>query len=362
MISAADHEFMARALQLARRGLYTTTPNPRVGCVIVKDGMVVGEGWHERAGGAHAEIVALQATGERARSATLYVTLEPCHHCGRTPPCDEAVVAAGVKRVVVAMQDPDPRTAGQGIEHLRRAGIDVEIGVIETEARELNIGFVSRLTRGRPWVRVKIAASLDGKTTLNNGNNRWITGDAARRDGHRWRARACAILTGIGTVRADDPWLNVRGVETPRQPLRIIVDSKLATPPQARILEGGALIACTTENQAKSAQLRSRGAEILILPEQADRVDLSALLKELAKRGINELHVEAGAALNGALLQTGLVDELLIYFAPCLLGAEAHGMFALPQLNNLGARHNLKLHDLRMVGSDLRILAKLEQR
>ncbi len=354
---------MARALQLARRGLYTTTPNPRVGCVIVKDGAVIGEGWHERAGGPHAEIAALQAAGASAKSATLYVTLEPCHHHGRTPPCDGAVIAAGVKRVVVAMRDPDPRTAGQGIEHLRQAGIEVETGVIEEEARELNSGFTSRLTRGRPWVRVKLAASLDGKTALNNGNSHWITGKAARCDGHHWRARACAVLTGIGTVRADDPWLTVREVATNRQPLRIVVDSQLAISPAARMLEnGGVLVVCANEDITKAAQLRGKGAEVIALPNSQGKVDLSALLNELARREINELHVEAGATLSGALLQAGLVDELLLYFAPCVLGTGARGMFELPPLNNLGARHNLKIGDVRAIGGDLRILARLEQR
>ena len=364
MISAADHEFMARALQLAARGLYTATPNPRVGCVIVKDGAVVGEGWHQRAGDLHAEIIALRAAGDSAHGATLYVTLEPCHHHGRTPPCDEAVVASGIKRVVIAMQDLDPRTAGQGIEHLRQAGIEVKTGVLESEARELNVGFVSRLTRGRPWVRVKLAASLDGKTALSNGNSRcWITGGAARRDGHHWRARACAVLTGSGTVRADDPWLNVREVETTRQPLRVVADSQLAMTPTARILEGGGvLVVCADENGVKARQLRGKGAEVIALPDSQGKVDLSALLRELARREINELHVEAGARLSGALLAAGLADELLLYFAPCVLGEGARGMFELPPLNDLGARHNLKIREIRMVGNDLRMLARPEQR
>jgi diaminohydroxyphosphoribosylaminopyrimidine deaminase/5-amino-6-(5-phosphoribosylamino)uracil reductase len=362
MISAADHKFMARALRLARRGLYTTTPNPRVGCVIVKDGAVVGEGWHERAGGPHAEVTALAAAGSRARGATLYVTLEPCHHHGRTPPCDETVIAAGIKRVVMAMQDPDPRTAGQGIERLRQTGIEVETGIIEDEARELNIGFISRLSRGRPWVRVKLAASLDGKTALANGASRWITGNAARCDGHHWRARACAVLTGIGTVRADDPWLTVREVATIRQPLRVVVDSRLAISPAARILEGGGvLVVCASEDSAKASQLRGKGAEVIALPNPQGSVDLRALLSELARREINELHVEAGAGLSGALLGINGVDELLLYFAPCVLGEGARGMFDLPPLNTLGARHNLKISDVRAVGGDLRILARLEQ-
>src|SRR3954467_2968628 len=261
MSSAGDNEFMARALTLAERGLYTATPNPRVGCVIVRDGNVIGEGWHERAGGPHAEVVALQAAASGARGATAYVTLEPCHHHGRTPPCDEALLAAGVDRVVVAMQDPDPRTAGQGIARLKQAGVPVTTGIKEDAARALNRGFVSRVTRGRPWTRLKIAPSLDGKTALLNGKSQWITGEAARKDGHHWRARACAVLTGIGTVRDDDPQLTVRAVKTPRQPLRIVIDSRLELPLTARLLEGGGvLIACAAMDEAKAAQLKEKGA------------------------------------------------------------------------------------------------------
>ena len=363
MINAADHEFMARALQLAARGLYTTTPNPRVGCVIVRDGVVVGEGWHERAGAAHAEVSALQAAGDRARGATAYVSLEPCHHQGRTPPCDEALVAAGVKRVIAAMRDPDPRTAGQGMERIKRAGIEVATGMLENEARELNIGFVSRATRGLPWTRMKIAASLDGKTALANGKSQWITGEAARRDGHHWRARACAVLTGIGTVRDDDPQLTVRAVSTPRQPLRVVVDSRLETPLTARILAGGGvLIACAVDDKTKIGQLRDQGAEVIVMPNAAGKVELPALLRELGRREINELHVEAGYKLNGSLLNEGCVDELLLYLAPCLLGDRARGMADLPELAELGARRTLKISDMRAVGGDLRILARLEQR
>ncbi len=354
---------MARALQLAARGLYTTTPNPRVGCVIVRDGVVVGEGWHERAGAAHAEVSALQAAGDRARGATAYVSLEPCHHQGRTPPCDEALVAAGVKRVIAAMRDPDPRTAGQGMERIKRAGIEVATGMLENEARELNIGFVSRATRGRPWTRMKIAASLDGKTALANGKSQWITGEAARRDGHHWRARACAVLTGIGTVRDDDPQLTVRAVSTPRQPLRVVVDSRLETPLTARILAGGGvLIACAVDDKTKIGQLRDQGAEVIVMPNAAGKVELPALLRELGRREINELHVEAGYKLNGSLLNEGCVDELLLYLAPCLLGDRARGMADLPELAELGARRTLKISDARAVGGDLRILARLEQR
>ena len=358
MFSAADHAFMARALRLARKGLFTTTPNPRVGCVLVRDGAVVGEGWHARAGEAHAEIHALNAAGTGARGATAYVTLEPCSHHGRTPPCADALIAAGVARVVAAMRDPNPQVAGNGLGQLRAAGIDAADGLMEMEARELNIGFVSRMTRGRPWVRLKVAASLDGKTALNNGRSQWITGPEARRDGHAWRARACAILTGAGTVRDDDPRLNVRDVETSRQPLRVVVDSHLETPLRARLLEGGnALVAAAVEDAAKIADLRAAGAEVIVLPNPQGKVDLPRLLQALAGRGVNELHVEAGHKLNGSLLREGLVDELLIYFAPTLLGS-GREMFPLPELTDLSGRHDLRIVDLRRVGADIRILAR----
>ena len=355
-----DNDYMTRALALAARGLWTTTPNPRVGCVIVRDGEVVGEGWHARAGGPHAEVVALQAAGERARGATAYVTLEPCHHHGRTPPCDEALIAAGLHRVVAAMQDPDPRTAGQGLARLRAAGILTDCGVGEDTARELNIGFISRVTRGRPWVRVKIAASLDGRTALNNGASQWITGAAARLDGHQWRARACALLTGIGTVTSDDPQLNVREVPTTRQPLRVIIDSRLETPPTAKILAGGgSLLFCARDDATKSAALREAGAEIFVLPNAAGKVELLALLQELGRRGINELHVEAGHKLNGSLIREGCVDELLLYLAPCLLGDRAQGMADLDELTTLQARRALRIHETRMIDGDLRIIARM---
>jgi diaminohydroxyphosphoribosylaminopyrimidine deaminase/5-amino-6-(5-phosphoribosylamino)uracil reductase len=363
MTNAADYEFMARAMQLAQRGLYTATPNPRVGCVIVRDGTVVGEGWHERAGAPHAEVNALKAAGERARGATAYVSLEPCHHHGRTPPCDEALIAAGIARVVAAMRDPDLRTAGQGMERIKQAGIEVATGVLENEARELNIGFVSRVTRGRPWTRMKIAASLDGRTALANGKSQWITGEAARRDGHHWRARACAVLTGIGTVRDDDPQLTVREVDTPRQPLRVVVDSRLETPLTARILTGGGvLIACAAADEMKIGQMRDQGAEVIVMPNAAGKVELPELLRELGRREINELHVEAGHKLNGSLINEGCVDELLLYLAPCLLGDRARGMADLPELADLEHRRTLKINDMRTVGGDMRILARLEQR
>lgn len=357
---AEDLRHMARALHLAERGLWTTSPNPRVGCVLVRAGDVVGEGWHERAGEPHAEVHALRAAGERARGATAYVTLEPCSHHGRTPPCADALIAAGVARVVVAMQDPNPLVAGQGLARLAAAGIATHCGVLEREARELNIGFVSRMTRGRPWLRLKAAASLDGQTALENGVSQWITGPDARRDGHRWRARACAILTGYGTVRDDDPQLNVREVETPRQPLRVIVDSRLETPPTARIMQGGGpvLIAGAVEDTEKADRLRSTGAEVLTLPNPQGKVSLPDLLVELGRRGINEVHAEAGFKLNGSLVREGLVDEFLLYLAPCLMGDRAQGLFNLPALTDLRGRVALAWQDVRMVGADLRILAR----
>lgn len=358
--SAVDHGMMARALQLAERALWTTSPNPRVGCVLVRDGEIVGEGWHVRAGEPHAEVHALRAAGERARGATAYVTLEPCSHYGRTPPCAEGLIAAGVTRVVAAMEDPNPLVAGRGLAMLRAAGIETACGLLAEAAQELNIGFVSRMTRGRPWVRLKTAASLDGKTALNNGVSQWITGPDARRDGHRWRARACAILTGIGTVRDDDPRLDVREVETTRQPLRVIVDSRLETPPTARILKGGpVLLAAAVDDAERANVLKAAGAEILLLPNAAGKVELPALLNALAARGINEVHVEAGWKLNGSLLREGLVDELLLYMAPCLIGHHAAGLFNLPELSDLAGKRPLSLRDVRQVGGDIRILARL---
>jgi diaminohydroxyphosphoribosylaminopyrimidine deaminase/5-amino-6-(5-phosphoribosylamino)uracil reductase len=359
MFSPDDRRHMARALELAGRGLYTTTPNPRVGCVLVRDGKTVGEGWHERAGSPHAEVNALAAAGAAAKGATAYVSLEPCSHHGRTPPCAGALAAAGVARVVAAMQDPNPEVAGKGYAALKQSGVTVECGLMEDEARELNIGFVTRMTRGRPWIRMKIAASLDGKTALDNGSSQWITGPAARRDGHAWRARACAVLTGAGTVRDDNPQLTVREVETPRQPLRIVVDSRLETPVSARVLEGGALIAAAVDDNARIRALRSRGVEVLLLPNPSGKVELGALMQELGRREMNEIHVEAGYRLNGSLLREALVDELLIYLAPSLIGDRARGMFDLPALESLSARRTLRVRDVRMIETDIRVIARV---
>jgi diaminohydroxyphosphoribosylaminopyrimidine deaminase/5-amino-6-(5-phosphoribosylamino)uracil reductase len=359
MFSDEDRRHMTRALELAERGLYTTTPNPRVGCVIVRDGAVAGEGWHERAGEAHAEVNALAQAGSKARGATAYVSLEPCAHQGRTGPCTKALIGAGVARVVAALKDPNPRVSGRGLEELKQAGIRVDAGLMEDEARELNIGFVSRMTRARPWVRLKVAASLDGKTALNNGKSQWITGEAARRDGHHWRARACAVMTGGGTVHEDDPQLTVRHVATTRQPLRVVVDSKLETPPSARILEGGgALVFASREDKPKIAALGAKGAEVVVMPNGAGKVELPDMFRELARREINEVHVEAGFRLNGSLVREGCVDELLVYLAPALLGDKAVGMFQLPELTELAARRELEVRDLRQIGNDVRLIAR----
>jgi diaminohydroxyphosphoribosylaminopyrimidine deaminase / 5-amino-6-(5-phosphoribosylamino)uracil reductase len=356
----ADREFMARALALAERGLYTTTPNPRVGCVIVKDGTMVGAGWHERAGERHAEIHALAEAGASAQGATMYVTLEPCSHHGRTPPCADAVIRAGIARVVAAMQDPNPMVAGRGLERLRAKGIEVAHGLMQEEARELNIGFISRMTQGRPWVRMKIAATLDGRTALANGASQWITGEASRRDGHHFRARACALLTGIGTVKDDDPQLNVRYVDSPRQPLKVLVDSRLEVPEGARIFEGGpVLVAAAREDKAKARALRARGAEVLVLPNPQGKVELPALVRELGRRGINEVHVEAGARLNGSLLREGCVDELLLYFAPSLIGDTGQGMFSLPEFTDLAQKIPLSIRDVARIDGDIRVIARL---
>ncbi len=360
MFTTADHGFMEQALELAGRGLNTTTPNPRVGSVVVRDGTVVGTGWHEKAGTPHAEVQALKAAGARSRGATLYVNLEPCSHHGSTPPCVNAIVEAGVERVVAAIQDPNPKVAGAGFAKLRAAGIAVEHGLMEDEARELNIGFLARMTRGRPWVRMKIAASLDGRTALANGKSRWITGETARQDGHRWRARACALLTGFGTVRDDDPQFNVRGVDTPRQPLKIVVDSKFETSPSARLLqEGKTLIVGAVNEENKIAALKATGAEAIIIPNDHGKVELFRLMEELGRRELNELHVEAGTKLNGSLLQAGVVDELLVYLAPSVIGDSGRGMFHLPEITELSRASALKIREVERVGADLRILARI---
>ena len=343
---------MRRALALAEKGLYTATPNPRVGCVLTRGEGIVGVGWHEKTGAPHAEANALAAAGAAAKGATAYVSLEPCNHHGKTPPCAEALIKAGVVRVVAAMRDPNPQAA-KGGDRLAAAGIRFESGLMEEEARELNIGFVSRMTRGRPWVRVKIAATLDGRTALADGRSQWITGAEARKDGHRWRARACAIATGGGTVKADDPSLTVRDVETPRQPLRVVIDSQVETPLQARILQGDRALVF-----AAVAGKTLPNAEIVVMPNASGKVDLAKMLQELARRGVNELHVEGGFKLNGSLVREGCVDEFLIYLNPSLLGGTALGMLDLPGFETLDQRPRLSLRSLDRVGEDLRVLAR----
>ena len=372
MNAAADITFMAYALRLAERGLYTTDPNPRVGCVVVRDGEIVGEGWHCRAGEAHAEVYALRQAGDRARGADVYVTLEPCSHQGRTPPCADALIAAGVARVVSAMQDPNPRVAGEGLARLKRSGIRVETGVLQNEAEGLNPGFIRRMRRGMPWVRCKMAMSLDGRTALANGESRWITGEAARRDVHYWRARSSAVLTGIGTVLADDPALTVRleaplaerqacGAET-RQPLRVVLDTHLRTPATARILKQPGhtwLFSAATADQA--AALRAAGVNVEYAPPLSGGagMDLVAVLQRLAQAGVNELWVEAGPTLSGALLQAGLVDELIIYVAPLLMGDAARALFHMPTFTRLADCLALDISDVRAVGKDWRLRARI---
>ncbi len=357
--SADDHKYMTRALRLAEQGLYTTMPNPRVGCVIVKNRQILGEGAHLKAGEPHAEIHALRQAGEAAKDATLYVTLEPCSHTGRTPPCAEALVKAGVAKVVVAMQDPNPQVAGSGLALLKSNDIEVACGLMEAQARELNQGFISRMTRQVPFVRSKIAASLDGKTALNNGASQWITSESARLDVQHWRARSCAILTGAGTVLADNPSMTVRDIKMNRQPLKIIVDSQLSISPDAKILQNGnALIAFAATHSAKEAELLATGAELLCIPNTDGKVCLKTLLRHLASREINEVLCEGGEGLNGALMSQGLIDELLIYYAPKLMGSTAKNMFAMPEFTHMNQAIALDILDIRKVGVDIRLRAK----
>ena len=370
MQPGTDERLMARALRLAAHGLYTADPNPRVGCVIARDGAVVGEGWHAVAGEDHAEVIALRAAGEQAHGATAYITLEPCCHQGRTPPCTDALIAAGIARVVCAMRDPDPRVAGRGFRLLRDAGIRVDrLEGLASEARELNIGFIKRMTTGRPWVRVKLAVSLDGRTALASGESRWITGEAARTDVHRWRARSSCILTGSGTVLADDPALDVRldasemGL-APGQaitgPWVAIADGQLRTPATARLLDRHACVRVFTQagETVSAGALHDRGVETIAVAAGEDgRLQLTELLQTLGRLRANEVHVEAGATLCGALLAAGVVDELLWYVAPTILGDDARGAFAMPAIDAMTERVRLHVREVRHVGSDLRIRA-----
>jgi diaminohydroxyphosphoribosylaminopyrimidine deaminase/5-amino-6-(5-phosphoribosylamino)uracil reductase len=356
--TATDHLFMARALRLAERGAYTTKPNPMVGCVIAQGEEIVGEGFHERAGQAHAEVIALQAAGARAKGATAYVTLEPCAHTGRTGPCADALIAAGVSRVIAAMRDPFPQVDGAGFDKLRAAGIAVESGLMENQARELNRGFLSRIERGRPWVRVKLATSLDGRTAMASGESKWISGEASRLDVQRWRARAGAILTGANTVLMDDPSLTVR-LENDAPfvpPLRVVLDPGLATVARGKVRDDSAP---TLYIHAPDAKLpRDLQVERATAPVQGGRFDLTAVLELLAARGINEVQVEAGATLAGAFVAAGLADEVLLYVAPVLLGERARPLFAGLGIDAMAQRAQLKVIDARVMGEDQRLLLR----
>jgi diaminohydroxyphosphoribosylaminopyrimidine deaminase/5-amino-6-(5-phosphoribosylamino)uracil reductase len=357
--SVFDYECMASALQLAGQGLDSTHPNPRVGCVIARDGEVVGRGWHKKAGEAHAEINALHEAGDKAAGGTAYVTLEPCSHTGRTPPCVDALISASIARVVFATPDPNPRVNGNGHQRLQQAGIEVQSGLMEKAATEINCGFIKRMREKSPWVRIKLAQSMDGHIALSNGSSQWISGPESRADVQNWRARSDAILTGIGTVLADDPSLNVRKTTTARQPTRVIIDSHWRTPVNAGLfkLPGKVLIAGLESTPVPQA-LQKSGADCIGFSSLAGRVDMKAVLHELAKREINEVQVEAGATLCGTLIEQGLVDELLIYQAPVILGGAAMSPFALPLLDNMEDRVHLEWVDSRRVGNDLRLRLK----
>jgi diaminohydroxyphosphoribosylaminopyrimidine deaminase / 5-amino-6-(5-phosphoribosylamino)uracil reductase len=362
MFSEQDHINMSRALQLAERGLWTTDPNPRVGCVIVNQNAVVGEGWHERAGEPHAEIIALQKARDAARGATAYVTLEPCSHHGRTPPCCDALIESRVSEVVIAMQDPNPLVSGEGIAHLEKAGINVRCGLMQDQAASLNPGFISRMQRRRPWVRVKLGVSLDGRTAMRSGESQWITGPEARADVQRLRARSSAILTGSGTVLHDDPSMTVRIESADRQPLRVVVDSLLSIPADAKMLrDGHGLLIATTvdEEDERYAEIAATGASIHTFPAVSGKVNLRDLLAYLAEsHECNEVHVEAGSVLCGILLEHQLVDEIIVYMAPVLMGSDARGMFDLPMLESMAQRIQMKISDVRSVGNDWRITAQ----
>lgn len=364
----SDRQYMAEAIRLGARGRYTTPPNPNVGCVIVRHGEIVGRGWHLRAGEPHAEAFALAEAGERARGADVYVTLEPCSHHGRTPPCADALIEAGVKRVVAAMQDPNSKVAGEGLAKLQQAGIEVETGLLEAQAAQLNPGFLSRWQRGRPYVRLKLAASLDGRSAMASGESRWITGAAARQDVQRLRARSAAVVTGVGTILADNPSMNVRldahqlhSVDPVRQPLRVVLDSQLRLPHTANILTlpGGKLVITGNADKDAWRGLELEGAEVALAAcDGSGRLDPAAVLDLLAQRDCNELLLECGPTVAGSFMAAGLVDELVLYLAPHLMGDAARGLFTLPGLDKMQDRITLEWIDVRQVGEDLRITAR----
>ena len=364
-----DRQLMARAIQLAERGLYTTGPNPRVGCVLARDGVIVGEGWHVRAGEGHAEVNALRQAGEQARGATAYVTLEPCSHFGKTPPCAEALVNAGVSRVVAAMQDPNPQVAGQGLQRLRDAGIEVVSGVLEGEAQQLNPGFIKRMQQGLPWTRLKLAMSLDGRTAMASGESQWITGPHARADVQRLRARSGAVISGADSVLLDDSALTVRAAElglepelaqivAAQQPLRVLIDGRLRVPLTQRLFrESGPVLVVCNDTRQRQSDYQASQAELLAIPGSNGRVELLQLLEELARRGCNEVLVESGAVLAGAFWQAGLIDELVVYMAPRLLGSNARPLLELP-FDNMAQAMDVQITDMRAVGNDWRISAR----
>ena len=351
-----DELYMARAIQLARRGLNSTSPNPRVGCVIVNNQKIVGEGWHSVTGGEHAEVIALDQAGQFAKGASLYVNLEPCAHTGKTPPCVEAIVASGISRVVVGCIDPNPEVRGKGISYLAERKIECVTDVLERQSRELNLGFISRMEKKRPWVRLKIAAGLDGKTALENGESQWITSLASRKDSHHYRARSCAILTGVGTIVDDDPRLNVRHVETNRQPKKIIVDSHLRTPLSASLLKyGDVVIATASADSERIRVFTEKGIRVWTLPNSEGRVDLDALLTELAADEINEVLVEAGVNLHSALFNARLVNEMIVYYAPKFLGSRGRSMLHIDGLEDMQDVPERSVIDIRKFGPDLRV-------
>jgi len=356
MSAQRDAFFMAQAIQLAKKGRYTTDPNPRVGCVLVRDGVVIGEGWHAKAGLGHAEVEALKNVQD-ATGATAYVTLEPCSHQGKTPPCCDALISAGIARVVAAMQDPNPQVSGSGLEKLKAAGIEVGCGVLQEDAQALNRGFIKRMTAYRPFVRSKLAMSLDGRTAMASGESKWITGSEARADVQRLRAESSAILTGINTVLADDPSLNARVDWAVEQPLRVVLDTHLNMPVTAKMakLPGRSLILTCADDRQKQCALEQAGFEVYQLADKNGRLDLHAVMDFLSQQQVNELLVEAGSVLNGALLAQGLVDEYIIYMAPCILGDQGRGLFKLPELQQMADKKPLKLRDVRQVGSDLKL-------